>query len=401
MIFLFIYGFLFFLSSMALLGCIAASATIWWRFRQAAQDASQSTPVSSLSMIVPLKGVDDFTAAHLNALVESRVDVPVEFLFALESAHDPAFVVCQQMQEQHSEKDIRLIVSGSAAGRMGKQHNLAVASQQARYEAIGSMDADVLVEPDTLAVGLRYLAFPQTGVAYFLPAYTGPGPTGGLLVALYSNYYYQLDMGTVALSSNAPFITGALWFMRQTTLHLIGGFEQFSLTVSDDAAIGRAIRKHLLRNVLIPRMVRIPFEQLDLHQGGKHLLKWMAMLRAEGLLTFLTILLSWHPILWSCITFLFGLLLFGIHQPALASGAAFLLCALLVRLASAFLLNRRVYALPGLRYLWLLPVYELLAVPILFGKGVFQRTIHWRGRRYRLGRHGMIQEVLEQEGGSS
>ena len=96
-----------------------------------------------------------------------------------------------------------------------------------------------------------------------------------------------------------------------------------------------------------------------------------------------------------------GLLLFGIHQPVLISGAVLLICALLVRLASAFLLNRRVYALPGLRYLWLLPVYELLAVPILFGKGVFQRTIHWCGRRYRLGRHGMIQEFREQEGGSS
>jgi Glycosyl transferase family 21 len=401
MIFLFIYGFLFFLSSMALLGCIAAAATIGWRYSLAAQDLSQGMPVSSLSMIVPLKGVDDFTAAHLNALVESRMDVPVEFLFALESAHDPAFVVCQQVQEYHGEKDIRLIVSGSAAGRMGKQHNLAVASQHTRYEAIGSMDADVLVEPDTLAVGLCYLALPQTGVAYFLPAYVGPGPTGGLLVALYSNYYYQLYMGALALSRNAPFITGALWFMRKNTLRLIGGLEQFGLTISDDAAIGRAIHKQNLRNVLIPRTVRIPFEQLDLLRGGNHILKWMAMLRAEGLLTFLTILLLWHPILWSFITFLVGLLLFGIHQPVLISGAVLLICALLVRLASAFLLNRRVYALPGLRYLWFLPVYELLAVPILFGKRVFQRTIHWRGRRYRLGRHGMIQEFRGQEGGSS
>lgn len=401
MIFLLIYWFVFFLSSITLLDCIAATATIGWRYSLAAADRSQGMPVSSLSMIVPLKGVDDFTAAHLNALVESRVDVPVEFLFALESAHDPAFVICQQVQEHHCEKDIRLIVSGSAAGHIGKQHNLAVASQQAQYEAFGSMDADVLVEPDTLAIGLRALALRQTGVAYFLPAYVGPGPTGGLLVALYSNYYYQLYMGALALSSNAPFITGALWFMRQTTLRLIGGLEQFGLTVSDDAAIGRAIRKQNLRNVLIPRTVSIPFEQLDLLRGGKHLLKWMAMLRAEGLLTFLTILLLWHPILWSFITFLVGLLLFGTHQPALIAGAVLLVCALLGRLGSAFLLNRRVYALPGLRYLWLLPVYELLAVPILFGKGVFQRTIHWRGRRYRLGRHGMIQEVRDQEGGSS
>ncbi|SRR5579875_158556 len=401
MIFLLIYWFLFVFSAMALLNCIGAAATIGWRFRLESRDSSQGRPVASLSMIVPLKGADAFTAAHLHALVESRVDVPVEFLFALESTHDPAFVVCQQVQEQHREKDIRVIVTGPAAGRMGKQHNLAVASRHARYEAIGSMDADVLVEPDTLAVGLRYLALPQTGVAYFLPAYVGPGPTGGLLVALYANYYYQLYMGALALSINAPFITGALWFMRQTTLHLIGGLEQFGLTVSDDAAIGRAIRQHHLRNVLIPRTVSIPFEQLDLLHGGMHLLKWMALLRAEGVLTFLAILLLWHPILWAGLTFLVGLLLVGIHHPALIAGAVLLVGALLGRLGSAFLLNRRVYALPGRRSLCWLPVYELLAVPILFGKGFFQLTVHWRGRRYRLGRHARILEVSEQEGDSS
>ncbi len=103
MIFLLIYWFLFVLSAIALLDCVVAAITIGRRYRLAAADPSQGMPVSSLSMIVPLKGADDFTAAHLNALVESRLDIPVEFLFALESAHDPAFAVCQQVQQRHRE----------------------------------------------------------------------------------------------------------------------------------------------------------------------------------------------------------------------------------------------------------------------------------------------------------
>jgi hypothetical protein len=35
-------------------------------------------------------------------------------------------------------------------------------------------------------------------------------------------------------------------------------------------------------------------------------------------------------------------------------------------------------------------VYELVGVPLLFGAGFFRRTIVWKGRRYRLGRHGVI-----------
>src|SRR5215831_539040 len=395
MIFLITYWLFFFISCVALLGCIAASTTMRLRFREATQNTSQSEPVSSLSMIVPLKGVDDFTASHLNALVESVLDVPVEYLFSMESMGDSAFAVCQQVKEKHPDKDIRIILSGPAIGRMGKQHNLAAATQQACYEAIGSMDADVLVEPNTLETGLRYVALARTGVAYFLPAYYGPGPTGGLLVALYSNYYYQLYMGALALTVNAPFITGALWLTRKTTLEQIGGLQQFSLTVSDDAAIGKAILQQKLKNVLIPRTVRIPYEQVDLPGGVKHLLKWMAMLRSEGIPTFLTILSSWHPILWAFITFIIGILLSGSYKQYLIYSIVLLVVALMVKLASAFTLNRRIYSISGLRNLIFLPAYELVAVPMLFGKGFFQRTIEWRGRHYRLGRHGFIQAMTE------
>jgi hypothetical protein len=401
MIYVFIYWLFFFISAVALLGCIAASSTMGLRFREVVQDTSLREPVSALSMIVPLKGAGDFTASHLSALVESVMDVPVEYLFTMESMTDPAFAVCQQVKEGHPDRDIRIILSGPALGRMGKQHNLAVAAQQASYDAIGTMDADVLVEPDTLAVGLRYVALPRTGVAYFLPAYSAPGPTGGLLVALYSNYYYQLYMGSLALAVNASFITGALWLTRKTTLHQIGGLQQFGFTVSDDAAIGKAILERNLKNTLIPHTVRIPFEQVDLIGGGKHLLKWMAMLRAEGIPTFLAILLSWHPILWAFITFIIGILLSLSQKQYLTYSALLLVSALVVKLASGFTLNRRIYFISGLRNLIFLPAYELVAVPILFGKGLFQRTIEWRGRRYRPGRHGAILSMSEQELGSS
>jgi cellulose synthase/poly-beta-1,6-N-acetylglucosamine synthase-like glycosyltransferase len=396
MIFLFIYWLFFFIGAVALLECIGASIVMGIRFREVIQDTSPREQVSALSMIVPLKGVDAFTASHLSALVESVVDAPVEYLFTMESMHDPAYAVCQQVKEEHPGKDIRIILSGPAHGRMGKQHNLAAGTRHAIYDVIGSMDADVLVEPDTLAAGLRYVALSQTGVAYFLPVYSGPGPAGGLLVALYSNYYYQLYMGALALTMNAPFITGALWLIRKASLQQIGGLQQFSLTVSDDAAIGKAILQQKLKNVLIPRTVSIPYEQVDLSGGVKHLLKWMAMLRSEGIPTFLMILLSWHPILWSFITFILGLLFYSSQKQYLIYSTVLLLSALTVKLASGFTLNRRIYSISGQRKLIFLPAYELLAVPVLFGKGFFQRTIEWRGRRYRLGRHGSIQAMSDQ-----
>ncbi|HZC76096.1 MAG TPA: glycosyltransferase, partial [Ktedonobacterales bacterium] len=291
-----LYWFLFIAGAIGVVGAMGACAALCRRFMTAA-----SAPVAvdgaptSLSLIVPIKGADAHTEAHLNALVTSVISGEVEYLFAMESDGDPAYPICQRVRKRHANKAIRLIVTGPAAGRMGKQHNLAVAVREARYAAIGSMDADVLVAPETLEAGLRALGDPRTGVAYFLPCYAGGGPAGGTLVALYSNYGFAANAGALALRGNPAFIVGSLWLMTRATLERIGGLEQFGATVSDDAAIGAAISKQGLRNVLLPRTVRIPFEPLDLRGGVRHVLKWLAMLRAEGLVAYLTILLTWHP----------------------------------------------------------------------------------------------------------
>jgi hypothetical protein len=353
---------------------------------------------ASLSMIVPIKGADAHTDEHLNALVTSEVSGAVEYLFAVESDGDPAYSICWRVREQHPDRDIRMIVTGPAAGRMGKQHNLAAAAHEARYAAIGSMDADVQVTPDALETGLRQLADSHVGVVYFLPCYAGGGPAGGTLVALYANYDFAANAGALALRGNPGFIIGSLWLMTRATLDRIGGLEQFGGTVSDDAAIGRAVRRQGLRNVLLPRTVRIPFEPLDLRGGVNHLLKWLAMLRAEGLPGYLALLLLWHPIFWSALAVVAGLILRGAYPGYLGYAAALAAVAVVARVACALLLNRIVYHLSGtlgLALPLLLVPYELLAVPVLFGLGLFRHTIEWRGRRYRLGPHGVIQSAAD------
>jgi hypothetical protein len=117
------------------------------------------------------------------------------------------------------------------------------------------------------------------------------------------------------------------------------------------------------------------------------------MLRAEGLPAYALIAITWHPLLWSVVALLVGLFVGGAGTLPLSLGLASV--AALVRVGGAALLNACSYGLPLMWLpLWLIP-YELLAVPLLFGAGLFRRTIVWRGRRYRIGRHGAIQSVIE------
>lgn len=376
-------------SALGILGCVGAALTLARRVRTALLHAvPPHTPFPSLSVLVPLKGADETTEAHLTALVESLLPCDVEYLFALESSEDLAFAVCERVRAIHPDLSLRIVLSGPAKGRMGKQHNLAAAAKAARYGVIACMDGDVLVAPSTLAVGMSQLARPGAGAAYFLPVYHGPGPAGGALVALYTNYAFCANFGALALSTRQPAIIGALWLLRRETLDRIGGFDRFTTTVSDDAAIGRAIAALGLRCVLVPYTVTIPYERLDLRGGLRHLAKWVAMLRAEGLLAYALIAVTWHPLLWAVVALLVGLLLAG--AATLPLSLALVAAAALARVGGAALLNTRSYRLPPLPLpLWLIP-YELLAVPLLFGAGLFRRTLVWSGRRYRIGRHGEI-----------
>jgi len=386
---------LFLVGAVGILGAIGACATLLRRVRPLADEVSFVPPAPApLSLIVPLKGMDEHTEEHLAALVTSRFRGEVEYLFVMETADDPAYSLCTRIRALHPDHEIRIIFSGPPGARMGKQHNLAAGAREARYSVIGSMDADVRVAPTTLAVGMSYLAQPGTGIVYFLPGYTNPtssGPGGGELVALYSNYYFLANFGALTLTRPQPAIIGALWLIRRATLQTIGGLDQFTRVVSDDAAIGKAIARQRLRCVLVPHTVSIPFESLDLAGGRRHLTKWIAMLRAEGLLTYLTILLTWHPIFWSALALLVGLVsLAADHSRWWLPGLFLFGIAALTRVITGMLLNARIYRLPVLPLPLLAVVYELVGVPVLFGAGLFRRTIEWKGRRYRLGRHGVI-----------
>jgi len=380
-------------TALATVSCLGSALSLWRHFRsRPGPEELQAEPGPGLSVIVPIKGADEYTATHLGRLVQSKVSCPTEYLFAMESEADPAYAPSHRVQLECPDRDVRIVITGAPDRLMGKQHNLAGALPQARYPVIGSMDADVSVEPTTLALGLSYLSRPGSGAAYFLPQYYGPGPLGGDLVTLYTHYYYNANMGSLAVVGNAPFVIGALWLIERSTLERTGGFAQFGQHIADDAVIGRAVQRLGLRNVLVSGTVHMPPENLDLRGGFRHLRKWLGMLRAEGLPTYVAIWFMWHPVLWSVVTALLGLPAGPVY---LRLGIGLVAAAVVVRLLQCALLDGGVYRQPILRSAPALLAYELLAVPVLFGAGLSARSVIWKGRRYHLGKGGQIDKIEE------
>lgn len=357
-------------------------------------DSSGQRAADGLSLIVPIKGADEHTEGLLTALVQSALSRPVEYVFAMESADDPAYPVCERVAAANPDRAVRVVLTGTPDGLMGKQHNLAVASRQARYPLIGSMDADVLVDHTTLATLTAELDTPGTGTAFALPYYRGDAPAGGTIVSVYTNYYFIPYMGAWAATGTAPFIIGALWVGRHEILQQAGGFGQFGRTVSDDAIIGQSVRRLGLRNRLARATVAMPAENLDLKGGVRHLSKWLGMLRAEGIPALLATLGMWYPLFWAALAAVVAALSGGrFMTPSL-----WLLGAVAaLRCAWAVTLNMAVYRTKPLRHVGALLAYELLAPLLLVVPALFRDTIEWKGRRYRIGKGGRILEMTEQQ----
>jgi cellulose synthase/poly-beta-1,6-N-acetylglucosamine synthase-like glycosyltransferase len=376
----------FVLTGLAVIGCLGAVNTLLRHFRRQPREI-HSLP--GLSMMVPMKGTDKHTYANLSALITSQIGSPIQFILVMETEDDPAFTAACRIRDEHLEADVTVVLSGPAGGRMGKMHNLAAALPHTRHAVVGSVDADIALDADSLAACLATLVDDQLDAVCAVPYYAGSGPIGGAFVAAYTNYFFDVYMGAMAVLHMAPVLIGGLWMMRRDMLDQIGGLEPFTKFISDDAALGKAIAEHggvigIARKAVMTRQ-----EQLDLSGGFTHLQKWVAMLRAEGLRAYLPVMGTWH-MLWYAVLGLIAALTSG-DGRLIEPSFTVLIGAMLVRAASVVVINKTIFAhLPRWRYILTTLLYEFVIAPPLFLIGLFKRNLMWRGRHYQVGQNGKL-----------
>ena len=128
-------------SVLASMSALSLALTLARRFRCRQPANFQPGSSDSVSVLVPIKGVDEQTQDVLQNLVSSNLPGDVEFIFAMESDGDPSFWVCTQLQRDNPERIIKIVISGEARDLIGKQHNLAHAFSESQGQTIVCMDA--------------------------------------------------------------------------------------------------------------------------------------------------------------------------------------------------------------------------------------------------------------------
>jgi ceramide glucosyltransferase len=182
------------------------------------------------------------------------------------------------------------------------------------------------------------------------------------------------------------FALGAVMLTRRKLLEEIGGFSALADCLADDYQLGQRIAKNGQRIALCPVVVECWDAPMNWSEVWKHQLRWARTIRVCQALPYFFSILSnatFWPLLWLVISL--------ILSATLCAPLTAVAC-LLIRICLAQNLQRRFTPDRSLiSPLWLVPVKDLLQVPLWFGAFV-GGTVEWRGRRMKLRRDGTLIE---------
>lgn len=350
---------------------------ITWRYLRRRENPSRlSAELPSISIIKPVRGLDQEAEENFLSFIESGYPAPFEVIFCVEEREDPAVPLIQRLIANcQPPAPIRLVFSKRQDQReLGKTLNLIAGAKESKHDVLVLSDSDVRNTPGFLEELVRPLSDPRVGMSYACPVYKGAKDWGAGLMAL------TVNETILALAIAPPFAAiGSAMAIRKDVLRAIGGLTPLRHRIGVDAALGLAVRGKGYRIELIRSPVTIIHPRGRFTDWWRQIHRWLVTIRLYLGPRFLGIPFYTFPILWA--SFYLMLTLFA---GSAARGLAVMALILAARPSSLVLVNLLFAKEPvAWRYLWLLPVLEILTLT-LWLESYFNPYVVWRGKRYRV-----------------
>jgi len=347
-----------------------------------------------VTVLKPLYGAEEGLYEHLLSFCRQSYAGPVQVLFGVHEADDPAAAVARRIVEAAGAGQIEgapaqltaeLIVDPAQHGANGKISNLINLSRRIENEIVVLADSDILVESDYLdRLGA---ALQRPGVGAVTCLYRGK-PLAGLwsrIGAMGVDYGFLPNVLTgVALKMAHPCI-GATIALRRATIEAVGGFEAIKDQLADDYALGEAVRGRGLQVTLADFVVSHAHSEGTFNEVWRRDMRWARTIRSLDPLGYAGLVVT-YPLAWAVL----ALLASGFEPAAMILTAAALLCRMILK-------DEIDQSLPGEKHsLWLGLARELFSFALFLGSFI-PGQVHWRGRQYVMGEDGVMEPVQPAE----
>jgi ceramide glucosyltransferase len=360
-----------------------------------------------VSLLKPVRGCDVETEACLESWLNQRYAGPVQILFGVESASDPANEVVQGLLAVHPDRDMQVVVCSEAVGPNAKVSTLTQLERWVRHEIVIVSDADVRVPVDFLENVIAPLHDVQVGVVTCLYRLANPVNWAMELEAIAINADFWSQVLQARSLKPLTFALGAAIAMRRDEVRGIGGFGALAEYLADDYELGRRIAQSGKLVVLSPVVVECWSGPMTFHEVWLHQLRWARTIRSCQPLPFFFSILS-NATLWPALWLVWRLVWVEADVRRAVPGAAGLLWALgesgvtwfWALLVSVVCLAVRILSATNLqdkltrskrhhRAWWLVPVKDMFAVAVWL-LAFLGRRVEWGGRVFRVLRGGKL-----------
>lgn len=349
----------------------------------------------AITLLKPLKGCDETTAASLRGWLRQSYAGSVQILFGVADAEDPVCRVVQSLIAENPGCDAQLVVCEKLEGANAKVAKLVQLEKMAKHDLILVSDADVRVPGDFLANVVAPLGDERTALVncfYRLANPTTPAMKWEA-IAINADFWSQVLQSQTL--KPLDFALGAVMLVRRKALAAIGGFSALADCLADDYQLGHRIAKMGHRIALCPVVVECWDAPADWAQVWRHQLRWARTIRVSQPAPYFFSILS-NAGLWSLLWLAVELTAATAHNFTPASGHSgatviavpvglfAALACLAVRIGLAQNLQRRFTPGGGLvSPFWLVPLKDVLQAALWLG-AFLGNTVEWRGRKMRL-----------------
>jgi ceramide glucosyltransferase len=378
----------------------------------------QPVPVAGslppVTLLKPLKGCDDHTAACLRSWLAQDYPAPVQILFGVNAADDPVCEVVRELLKEFPDADAQLVVCpesrgpnpkvstliqlepliGGTPGKATFQSPQAGPAQPDTVDrAVVISDADVEVPPGYLKEAMSILQRDGVGLVNSFYRLANPRNRAMWIEAVAVN----CDFWSQVCQSNSmrpmTFVLGAVMGLRAQTLSEIGGFQSLADYLADDNRLGLLVHRTGQSIELTNTVVDCHSAPMTFRQVWDHQLRWARTIRVcEPLPYFFSILTN--ALVWSLL-WLACSISFGLRWPLYAAMGGLLVYAAL-RFATATANGRKLTT--GRMSAWkiaqVLDIRDALGV-LWWLCAFLGNTIVWRGRRHRILSEGRLESLDE------
>lgn len=382
-------------SGITLIGLTAYGFQIWaiWKKLQGqgtingvlqGGDPCASHPCPGISILKPLKGIDDNLFDNLESLCYQ--DYPkYEIIFALQSHNDPAYKVARKIREKHPGKDITIIVEQCNQGLNPKVNNLVPAYKASKYGTILISDSNVMVGRDYLKEIAKHMQDPDVGLVSNLIQGIGGRSVGSIFENLHLNSFIMGSVCFLDRFLKMPCVVGKSMLMRKPDLEAIGGFSAVKDVLAEDYLIGKKIEAAGKKVLLSHYIIKNVNQYWGIRKFLNRHIRWGKLRWRIGGFRYLSELIG-NPVFIS-------LMPMFLWEPSKITASLFLASGCIKILGDFYI--GRLLGTPMRAMLYVLSPLKDMIIGLIWFVPIFSNTVVWRGNRYVIRKDSLLSPCTE------